>query len=529
MGEFRTSDVGLQVFNLLAGLRQDVNRAARPGDVAAIPGIDLTGVADSTAALQAAVNAAIAGKYALFVPIGTIRTTAPINITGPLTLLGVSRGGGQSSVSNPAPVASRFLFDHLGKGFLIAKPGGVAAGVVIQDIMTSRNQPEPGDGAWTPIAADYDISLNNATDVTIQRCMIFNATRGIDHNTGGRLDIIDLHMQAFVSGVRMNMIGDVNRIIDLHQWPFWRDHIEVHRYALNNLDTIQMGRVDTPEIRGLFSIGHRSAVRVSDFGQGRLSKGVIVSGRLDYGVKGIWCDSTSNNATFQWLFADTQGVQVATGNFPAVTGSIGVHCEGAGTFLDIIGAQFGGAAGATVRVDGPGVDLTLSGRTWLLSYGQQGGNNEAAFQNNNINSKITIAEPLRVSAGGVGAGSLFGGTGIINACERRSWVPAITAQAGTFDAAPTVIQATYQRHANRLAGQMRIIIADVGTAVGYVRATLPEVIGDQVTARGINTSTGYNLSVFIFAGTNIMQISTNGQPNFIDGADLLVSFECLLP
>lgn len=371
-------------------------------------GADFTGTNDSTSALQNAVDQAQAAKIPLVIPSGRITTTAPIFITRPLAIRGLSCGGGQAYPSNALPTASRLHFAHTGKGLYINKSSGTLAGVTIHDLMTSRPQTEPGSGAWAPYDSDYDIDMLNATDVDLSGLMLWNATRGINIFGSSRVSVADLKMQAFKTGICADVVGDVCRFDNVHVWPFWRDHIEVHRYALENLDALHLKRIDTPFIDNFFAIGTRSGLRISSSSAGSVTKLKAGKVDVDFSKRGLWLDDTANNVTIDHIASLTFQGALAVANFPETANRIAIFDDSPGGIKNVGNLSAGGLSGSAVAVTKAGAEWNLTGKVQTIGYGGAAGNTDPAFTVAS-GSSLNLSNPLRSDA--PGAGPLWGGAG----------------------------------------------------------------------------------------------------------------------
>lgn len=223
---------------------------------------------DDTSAIQAAITAAQAIHAELDLPAATCKVTSPLVITGSLRVKGQ---GVEPYSSSGSPVLGRgpgswLHFAHLGKGFFIngvASSGSVTSGVEFVGFGTYRDQTTPGSG-WAPIAADYDISINQS-DVLINDVMLLNPTKGVYLTNGGfgRLTIDNLRGQPLSVGINIEESFDIVRVSNVHFWPFWSQNVNVTGYTENNLDALWLQRVDGPQIHNFFVYNPFHGIRIS--------------------------------------------------------------------------------------------------------------------------------------------------------------------------------------------------------------------------------------------------------------------------
>jgi hypothetical protein len=306
---------------------------------------------DDTAYVQAAIDSGEA-----FFPARTYRLTAPIKITKPVTIVGEP-----PSITNMG--GTWFHIDHDGVGFDLNNAKGYYSGVVMGSFGTYRNQPEPASN-WQPYDYGFDISIFGITDVNLSNLILLNPTRGIKQSGGGgRINIDNIQMQPFKVGIQIDSAYDVCRISNIHAWAFWKDQADVHKYMLQNLKGISLGRCDNPMLTNIFTIFAQSGLHFYQNAEGATSKMHLVNADFDAGINGIWVDSSvTNGVSGQFANITHQG-------YDDSDSSVGLLVAGTSSNLSFssIKTMFCGANG--LRVDGSGNRITI-GDASVLYYNQ---------------------------------------------------------------------------------------------------------------------------------------------------------------
>jgi len=475
-------------------------------------GVDLTGVADSTTEAQNAINYVDDTAGLLSMLPGVCRTTATLNVTRPMSLIGVYPAAYEGAIGTRGN-GSWFHFDHTGVGINIA--GAAVMGTVFLDKFgTFRTQPTPAP-AWTPTAHDFDIVFNNS-DIIIGDLVLLNPTKGIKGRTGnaGRLRINTLRGQPLEVGLDLDQQYDAPNIGMIHFWPFWQDNTDVHTYTLQNLDALYFQRVDNPFIGQLFTIFARAGLRIGQSADGTTNK--LRAGNVDFdrGNFGIWVDSTSVAGTrCQFANFSSQG---ETG----LAGTKGIFVQGDNAVIQIANADIRECDQNGVRVEGT-ANWVRIGRLTVVNYDISAGGYPA------VEALVgSFAEVQgRPEITGSGGGARFGGTGTIFVDEWRSFTPVVTATVGVFTTLGTV-SGRYKRFGNTITFEVDIEIVTNGTAAGSIRATLPDNVITaiyQAVGREVN-ATGVSLVGTIGPGTNYVDIYRydNAYPG-ADGHRIVVS------
>ena len=318
---------------------------------------------DSTTALQAAITASGAIHAELDLPASTCTATAPLVITGSLRI----KGQGVEPYLNGTSALGRgpgswLHFAHLGEGFFVNGPGsayGIISGVELVGFGTFRDQPAPGVG-WTPIAADYDISISQS-DVIIKDLMLLNPTKGVFLTNGGfgRLTVDNLRGQPLSIGINIENSQDIIRLSNVHFWPFWDQDPNVQAYTASNLVSLWLQHVDGPWIHNFFSIFAFNGIKISQNASGGTR--LLNATNIDLDSVG---GSTGTGST--GILVDSSSATGANGSFSNVliTSSVaayGIQALGTNTDFHFANAILNGSVTAGINVASGSNSLTFSG------------------------------------------------------------------------------------------------------------------------------------------------------------------------
>ena len=433
-------------------------------------GADPTGVADSTAAIQAAINTVQGTIIQLHVPAGLYKLTSPLVATLPIHIVGIgAEWNGTPGTINAASVQGTvFWLDHLGKGFEFTESG--IGYTKLENFGTIRNQVAPASG-WTPIAADYDIYAAYTSNVYIDGIFLINPTNGIQfYNMGyGKPNIRNLRLQAFQVGVNMDGIYDTAYVDRVHQWPFWSNDSYTQAYTLSNLASWQFFRVDNPMFSNVFSIFHNRGIQFSQSSLGATSKIHATNVDLDLGTIGIIVDtSVKSGVTGQFENLTIQG----SGNTGITT--LGITVEGNSCNID-----FGELAITSVGSNG----VRVYGSSNVLRFGNLSVNSfdtvSSGFPGVEVGAgnSVYIANYPTLITGGTGLKysiNTYGSTayGVISTPDwQTAYIPAVTSTSGTLTTATGTMQ--YKLHNKTVSYAAQLTITTVGTGAGGIAFTLP--------------------------------------------------------
>lgn len=333
-----------------------------------------------------------------YFPSGVYRLTAPVEVRKGVTI----KGDPPIIKDGVASGGTWFHIDHDGVGFELNNSQGYFSGVQMQDFGAFRNQPAPAAG-WRPRDFDFDISIFGLTDISINNLTLLNPTRGIrQFGGGGRINIDNIRMQPFVVGILIDEAYDVCRISNIHNWVFWQDQADVHKFMLSNLKGISLGRCDNPMLVNIFTIFAQTGLHFYQNAYGCTSKVHLVNADFDAGINGIWVEpSVTNGVSGQFANVTHQG-------YNGSDNSIGLLVAGTSSNLSFssIKTMFCGANG--LRVDGSGNKITV-GDASVLYYDQ----GRKGFPGVEVAANNTMSFAQKPFIATNGAGSPYGGGGEI--------------------------------------------------------------------------------------------------------------------
>ena len=475
-------------------------------------GAELDGVVDNTVADQAAIDFCQLTGRSLKKLSGDNRTTAPLNITAPLSIIGDFPSPYIGAIGTRGK-GSWFHFDHTGVGILI-DGAAVMGGIFLDKFGTFRTQPSPAT-SWTPTAHDFDISIDNS-DVIIGDLMLYNPTKGIKARNGnaGRLTIGSLRGQPLQIGLDLDQQFDAPNIGMIHFWPFWQDDTDVHTYTLANLDALYFRRVDNPFIQSLFTIFARATIRIAEAADGTVNKMRVGNMDSDRGVNGIWVDNTSvSSATAQVSNFTSQG---ETG----VSGTKSIFTEGTGSRIDMGNVDIRVVDQNAIRLDGTSNTVRIS-QLFIDDFDNAATGFTAVEAA--VNNVVRVDGMPTIANGG--SGGNYTGAGLIYVDEWRDYTPTITTTTGTITTLGTTT-GRFKRYNNTLDFEVDITITTNGTGAGVVRATTPDSITtqSQVAVGRENAISGKQLSGQLVVGTSQCDIQNydNTYPGS-DGAVIVVN------
>lgn len=386
-----------------------------------------TSTYDATAGVQAAITAAILGRRKLSAP-GHYRTTAPINVTGAMTLDG---DGCEMQVADLGSVQQRgkgswFHIDHAGAGFVLNDPTQYRSGITIKGIGTYRTQPDTTAGSFTPTAFGFDFEVKRC-DALLEDICIYNATNGIKHYTGGygRLQVNRLRGQPLLVGVQVDDSADTCRFRDIHFWPFFSNSASVRTHLRANAKAMVLKDVDNPDISGFFTLGYADSLACEPLA-GTLAMPLKVrlsNFDFDNGGAGIRIASGgANGVTMLVSHGYVLGVSVGG---PANYSNIDIAGNNNVVMIDNVGMDL--PQDACLKVTGTGNVLRGSnwsvGR-WNYDAGASFGIDVAA------GNTLRLANPPIITQAGTST-AVFGGAGVIS-CPLGSGVTTATTDGSGF-------------------------------------------------------------------------------------------------
>ena len=472
------------------------------------------GVADDTAAIQAAINYAGGisnNPTSVYIPStqNGYRVTSTLNITY-ITSNRIYLYGDGFAVRGTYAIgkSSELFFDHAGIGILINQ----VSGTIIDGISTRRNQPTPTSG-WTPNAFDFDICVESSNDVTIRNCLIRNATKGIrGYRIGyGKLNLFNIKMQAFDVGIEIDEMYDVARFNDIHIWPFWSEDSNVITYTQANLIGLNSLRNDNPNIVNFFTFGAKYGIRCGS-GAGPASfttRALIVNAGFD---------NVGSNGAGLLIAADLTSVQIE--NSYSFDGLNGIYVAANNTRLQVSNFRSSANKGSAISVGGINNKVQLS--TILIE----------GFNTNNtagITAILAVAGNEVFVDGKIIASTTSGEPTVnsFNTVESDEWfgfTPGVTSSLGTITSYTTI--GKVRRQSGMLKYDIQITITAAGTAAGQLLIAMPYFASHSSSGCGRELSTSNQISADITSPTNLISVNTyNGGTVLVTGYTVRVTGE----
>jgi hypothetical protein len=434
-------------------------------------GLDLTGTNDMASLVQNAVNDAASSGTVLNAPAGTIALGSQITWPAGAHILGTGQAGRE--LNNKF---TYFYITHAGIGFKttsqsIADSSGSSARSM-RRVNFRRVQPAPGAG-WTPNNNGYDVQIFGCYDTLIEDCMFLNPTQMLqivgDTVNGygcGRITLRNIKGQPIVKGIDATQIYDTCFWDEIHLWPFWSFDSNVTDYVYSHGTAFNFGRVDNLDLGRLFAYGYQLGLGLY---QQASSGASLPGGSANY----VGCCSMYTDGCATGLLAQGTGADLQFGRF----------------------VQAGMTAGSTQS-------FRVFGTNNRLSFGRMSAirsNVSAVYVDTGTGNSITIGEydSLSIDADSSGdpefnivgttnklrlltspvtsAASAYGGTGIIESPDWRTFSSVLSAGSGTLTSATCTMR--YIRQGKKCTIQASINITTNGTAAGDLRISLPFTSG----------------------------------------------------
>ena len=257
--------------------------AAATGLSAQSYGVVGDGVADDTAALQAAIDAATAAQEALYIPGGRYLISAPLRIVRGVRIFGAYAepqvtlfsvtpnpgGAGTWLVLNGAHLVSAILINPAGT----PSASNQATGVEIAYLGICHAQPSPAS-SWSPYNYPPAIDIPAGSDVFLHDLCLLNPTTGIRAagQSAGRLTLQRIVGQPLTNGIILDNQTDIVKIRDVHFWVYWSEDTNVLAWQKANGFALQLGRCDDPVIDSFFSLWYWVGCQIKATSNGGVSQ-----------------------------------------------------------------------------------------------------------------------------------------------------------------------------------------------------------------------------------------------------------------
>jgi hypothetical protein len=425
------------------------------------------GVADDTAAIQAALNSAVRRVHFASSADG-YRLTATI-YAGSKYLSGDSTEPQKGLITRGA--GSWLYFDHPSIGLRFGLTDGAIpfTGSVICGLGTRRNQPPTGLG-WAPLDHDFDIDIVDS-DLTIDDLHLYNATRGIRLRNGsfGRLNCNNVRGFPLKTGIQIYESYDLCRIENLHFWPFYGIQDDgVWSYVINNGVAVHMLRADNPFITNMFSIFYEKAILISAHPTaGTTNKLKVVNADLDRGRFGVFIDSSAIGHVGQYVNISSQGETAGTSANIDGSDGAGLLVAGENCSLHFTNVDFREHRSNAVRVLGSGNFVSIAQLKTDRNDGA--GVGFPAIEVLNANTLELLGTPKITNAG---PGGKYGATGNIVVDDWREFTPTVSSEIGVITSV-SAATAKYKVVGTTVHVEGEVVIGVNGTAAGSVIVNHP--------------------------------------------------------
>jgi hypothetical protein len=448
------------------------------------------GIADDTAAIQAAINYAGGisnNPTSVYIPStqNGYRVTSTLNISSARIYLygdGFKTNGSLGDINSKS---SELYLDHIGIGIFIHQ----VSGTTIDGISTRRNQPTPASG-WTPNVLNFDIIIQSANDTTIQNCLIRNATLGIKaYDTQGRLNLFNIKMQAFQIGIQIDQMYDVSRLNNIHIWPFSVDNININQYTKSNLIGILSLRNDNPNLSNIFVWGAKYGIKcglgteVAPF----TSRALIVN---------VGFDNVGDNGA--GLLIDADGASVQLTNAYSFDGGPGILIQADNCRLIASDFRTSANKGAGIVINGIGNKVQLS-ETTIDNFNTSNTVGATAIFAD-INNDVYVNG--KVIASTTSSETTINSYASIESDEWFNYSPAVSASTGTITSYTSL--AKIRRQGNTLRYYIIVTITNAGTGSDWLLVNMPYIADFYHVGNGIEGNFSEQLTANLTIGNNVL-------------------------
>lgn len=270
-----------------------------------------------------ALAAASAERGALHVPGGHYYLRSAINVENAVSI----RGDGWSE--SPLPGAGTW-FIHADPAIIPFNFAGFdARGTRFADIAFHQAHPLPEPG-WEPTEYDWVVDCDSTYgSVEFDNIYLCPIRKFVRSEMSGRLYMNRVRGHVFEHLTWINNALDDPNIQNIKVWDFWINSPHIQAWQFANADMHRWGRVDTPFVGGEQTyLGCRSAIRISDFGDGTTTRASIDALHAESAKHLIWVDDTGAGAHVAMSRGDHWGMD-GWGN--AVPGSASIRLDAPAT------------------------------------------------------------------------------------------------------------------------------------------------------------------------------------------------------
>jgi hypothetical protein len=220
------------------------------------------GVADDTAAIQAALNSLSATGGVVTVPQGQYKLTAKITIPSFVKLQGANW---LPDPSNGSQVFATSLYIAWGSGNALGS-GNAAVQMSYSSAIEGFTFYYPGQVAKTvatPLTFDYSISTPVAAgvydNIQIKNITLYNSYAGINLTNAGRWRVESIQGNPLYLGLKCDANYDACYLNRVHWWNFYTQSGVLYNWTLANGIGFQFGRIDQAFVESVLVYGYSTA------------------------------------------------------------------------------------------------------------------------------------------------------------------------------------------------------------------------------------------------------------------------------
>ena len=469
------------------------------------------GVADDTAAIQAAINAAPLNGGTVFFPAG-IYKFSNISVTSPISICGEGYQDSATRFVNPTASSPFFSFSNVN-------------GISLSNFKASSSVPRTS-GSYFSFSvtsrvtisdffmSDYyiGISIDNSDNIVIDSFSMFNGVyTAIQIGKNGRVENCSINNGYIKNETSPSTYGVFAGYVDV--FSLGSGLIIINQGTCFHIAPSAGQTASLIDCYGaVFDTATNGVMMLPNGGD-------II--RADF--VGTWCGVHTNaGLTINSTSGNITSVRISGGDFTAC-GVVGINCEGTNSKQVIIN-------GSQISSNAIGIRLQNAGYIVVSNCNIGGGGQESlnitgfvttntsvgSFQNNSFGVNTTNESGLPTATNVIA----YGNIGIDN---NKPYTPTVTSVTGSF----TTIAATgnYQITGNLVSFNAEITITNNGTASGGVKITLPNIASSSFIGVGRGTiNSGKALQIVGSPSSNIAFIyNYDGTYPASNGEVLIVS------
>ena len=277
-------------------------------------GAKADGVADDTAAIQSALDAAAkAGGGIVNVPTGQYRLNGNIKIPGGVTLEGTYRVPPTNSHDGYPTLQGSVLLAYAGRGQAEGEPLIRLAGsmATLRGVIVSY--PEWSQKDVPPVPYPATVKAEHNDNVGIIDCLFLNSYEAIYLDFAGRFIIRNVYGYPSYRGISVDQCYDIGRIENVHFWPFgvtYKADDPYCKWVNVNGIAFEFNRTDWQYVMNTFCFGYGVGYKFSERKAGGCNGNFV----------GLGADSCRRSVLVEQ--AQMPGLLITNGEFVGRWGSV---------------------------------------------------------------------------------------------------------------------------------------------------------------------------------------------------------------